>query len=90
MLLAYNFFPLSLIRFPLLQFASLLRYRRCREQYDPNTGETVFFSWRLLAPFAYYSVIAADGLRTIWEEPIPGFTRPTMMHDFAITPTYSM
>ncbi|KAK3844036.1 MAG: carotenoid oxygenase [Linnemannia gamsii] len=59
-------------------------------KYDPNTGETVFFSWRLLPPFAYYSVIAADGSRTIWEEPIPGFTRPTMMHDFAITPTYSI
>ncbi|KAF9118549.1 Dixin [Mortierella sp. 14UC] len=59
-------------------------------KYDSNTGETVFFSWRLLAPFAYYSVIATDGSRTIWEEPIPGFTRPTMMHDFAITPTYSI
>ncbi|KAH7051526.1 carotenoid oxygenase [Linnemannia elongata] len=59
-------------------------------KHDPNTGETVFFSWRLLAPFAYYSVIAADGSRAIWEEPIPGFTRPTMMHDFAITPTYSI
>ncbi|KAF9913137.1 hypothetical protein EC991_003596 [Linnemannia zychae] len=59
-------------------------------KYDPDTGETVFFSWRLLAPFVYYSVIAADGSRTVWEEPIPGFTRPTMMHDFAITPTYSI
>ncbi|KAF9098895.1 hypothetical protein BGX29_007392 [Mortierella sp. GBA35] len=59
-------------------------------KHDPKTGETVFFSWRLLPPFAHYSVIAADGSRTIWEESIPGFTRPTMMHDFAITPTYSI
>ncbi|KAF9923590.1 hypothetical protein FBU30_006391 [Linnemannia zychae] len=59
-------------------------------KYDRHTGETVFFSWRLLMPFAHYSVIAADGSRKVWEEPIPGFNRPTMMHDFAITPTYSI
>ncbi|KAI1315420.1 hypothetical protein EDD11_000808 [Mortierella claussenii] len=57
---------------------------------DPKTGETVFFSWHILKPFVRYSVISADGKRKVWEEPIPGFDKPVMMHDFAITPTYSI
>ncbi|KAF9931614.1 hypothetical protein BGZ67_005231 [Mortierella alpina] len=41
-------------------------------------------------PYAFYCVVSADGHRKIWEEPIPGFNRPTMMHDFAVTPTHSI
>ncbi|KAF9429474.1 Dixin [Entomortierella beljakovae] len=57
---------------------------------DPNTNETVLFAWRVYYPFAVYSVISADGKKKVWQETIPGFNRPTMMHDFAITPTYSI
>ncbi|KAF9282259.1 hypothetical protein BGZ68_006095 [Mortierella alpina] len=57
---------------------------------DPKTGEVIFFSWRLLKPFAFYCVVSADGHRKIWEEPIPGFNKQTMMHDFAVTPTHSI
>ncbi|KAF9178182.1 hypothetical protein BGZ51_007915 [Haplosporangium sp. Z 767] len=57
---------------------------------DPKTGEVVLINWRILKPFAVYSVITADGKRRVWEEPIPGFTKATMMHDFAITPHYSI
>ncbi|CAO3571634.1 unnamed protein product [Mortierella alpina] len=57
---------------------------------DPKTGEVIFFSWRILKPYAFYSVVSADGHRKVWEEPIPGFNKPTMMHDFAVTPTHSI
>ncbi|KAG0364871.1 hypothetical protein BGZ54_007076 [Gamsiella multidivaricata] len=57
---------------------------------DPKTGETIFFSWHIPKPFVKYSVISADGKRSVWEETIPGFTKPCMMHDFAITSTYSI
>ncbi|KAG0006521.1 hypothetical protein BGZ65_007063 [Modicella reniformis] len=57
---------------------------------DPKTGELVFFSYRMSHPFAYYSVVSADGKRLVWEEPIPGIQKSIMMHDFAITSTYSM
>ncbi|KAF9364914.1 hypothetical protein BGX34_012086 [Mortierella sp. NVP85] len=57
---------------------------------DPKTGEMIFFSYRISRPFAYYSVVSAEGKRIIWEEPIPGLRKSVMMHDFAITPTYSI
>ncbi|KAF8941489.1 carotenoid oxygenase [Dissophora ornata] len=57
---------------------------------DPKTGELIFYSWRRTHPFAYYSVISADGRRLVWEEPINSLERGSMMHDFAITPTYSV
>lgn len=59
-------------------------------QSDPKTGEMVFFSYRSSHPFAYYSVVSAEGKRIIWEEPIPELRKSVMMHDFAITSTYSM
>ncbi|KAF9987597.1 hypothetical protein BGZ75_000376 [Mortierella antarctica] len=57
---------------------------------DPNTGEFIFFSWRVKKPYAYYSVVSAEGKRIVWEEPIPGLKKAVMMHDFATTPTRSI
>ncbi|KAF9574425.1 hypothetical protein EC968_006585 [Mortierella alpina] len=57
---------------------------------DPNTGEFIFFSWRAEKPYAYYSVVSAEGKRIVWEEPIPGLKKAVMMHDFATTPTRSV
>ncbi|CAO3571399.1 unnamed protein product [Mortierella alpina] len=57
---------------------------------DPSTGEFIFFSWRIEKPYAYYSVVSAEGKRIVWEEPIPGLKKSVMMHDFATTPTRSI
>ncbi|KAF9579767.1 hypothetical protein BGW38_003851 [Lunasporangiospora selenospora] len=57
---------------------------------DPKNGDTVYFSWRLFKPYAFYGVISLDGKKRVWEQPIPGFKRATMSHDFAITETHSI
>ncbi|KAG0091396.1 hypothetical protein BGZ93_008839 [Podila epicladia] len=57
----------------------------------PRTGETILFNWRFLEkPFMFYSVITPDGKRRIWNAPIPGYSEPTMTHDFAITERHSI
>ncbi|KAG0197701.1 hypothetical protein BGX28_008788 [Mortierella sp. GBA30] len=57
---------------------------------DPKTGELIFFSYSISKPYANYSVVSAEGKRIVWEQPIPGLKKASMMHDFAITPTYSI
>ncbi|KAI1317514.1 hypothetical protein EDD11_008321 [Mortierella claussenii] len=57
---------------------------------DPKTGEFIFFSYRSSYPFAYYSVLSSDQKRIVWEEPILDLKKSVMMHDFAITPNYSI
>ncbi|KAG0268287.1 hypothetical protein DFQ27_007138 [Actinomortierella ambigua] len=59
-------------------------------KYDPKTGEIIFFRYGTPTDFSY-SVVAADGTKTVWEEHIPG-QKPQMvlMHDFAVTDTYSI
>ncbi|KAG0052784.1 hypothetical protein BGZ83_002138 [Gryganskiella cystojenkinii] len=57
---------------------------------DPKTGEIIFFAWLTTAPFMQYSVVSAEGKRKVWEQPIPGYTKATMTHDFAITETHSI
>ncbi|KAF9909668.1 hypothetical protein BX616_011099 [Lobosporangium transversale] len=57
---------------------------------DPKTGEFIFFSYRFTYPFMYYSVVAADGKHIVWQEPIKSLKKSIMMHDFAITPSYSI
>ncbi|KAG0057505.1 hypothetical protein BGZ83_009144 [Gryganskiella cystojenkinii] len=59
-------------------------------KYDPKTGETVFFSWRIFGAHICYSVVHDDGRRIVWEQSIPGFPSATMAHDFAITDTYTI
>ncbi|KAF9933404.1 hypothetical protein FBU30_005613 [Linnemannia zychae] len=56
---------------------------------DPKTGEFIFFSYSLKKPCAFYSVISAEGKRKVWAQKIP-LVKPTMMHDFATTETYSI
>ena len=54
----------------------------------PFTGEMLFFGYRLdKAPYINYSVVSKTGelVSTI----DVGVTRPIMMHDFAITKSYS-
>ncbi|KAF9581659.1 hypothetical protein BGW38_001240 [Lunasporangiospora selenospora] len=61
-----------------------------RQAIDPKTGEMIFFVYNMAYPFAKYSVVSASGKRVVWEQPIPGFERAAMMHDFATTPTHSI
>ncbi|KAG0348478.1 hypothetical protein BG004_005090 [Podila humilis] len=45
---------------------------------------------KIMYPHAVYSVIAPDGKKTVWEQPIAGVNKTSMMHDFAVTPNYSI
>lgn len=56
---------------------------------DPKTGEMIFFSYSLHKPLAFYSVVSAEGKRKIWRQKV-ALPKPSMMHDFATTDTYSM
>lgn len=58
-------------------------------QIDPKTGELIFFSYSLDKPLAFYSVISNEGKRKVWRQKI-ALPKPSMMHDFATTDTYSM
>ncbi|KAG0026512.1 hypothetical protein BGZ82_009439 [Podila clonocystis] len=57
---------------------------------DPKTGEFIFFSWQLTFPHAVYSVVSPEGKKVVWEQPIAGITKTSMMHDIAVTPNYSV
>lgn len=54
----------------------------------PFTGELLFFGYRIdKAPYCCYSVVSKDGeLQSTIDV---GITRPIMMHDFAITRSFS-
>lgn len=54
------------------------------------TGEFIFFSWQSSFPHAVYSVVSPEGKKVVWEQPIAGMKKTGMMHDFAVTPTYSV
>ncbi|KAF9080392.1 hypothetical protein BGX23_002230 [Mortierella sp. AD031] len=56
---------------------------------DPKTGEMIFFAYSLNKPLVYYSVISAEGKRKIWRQKVL-LNKPSMMHDFATTNTYSI
>jgi carotenoid cleavage dioxygenase-like enzyme len=56
---------------------------------DPTTGELLCFGYRLMThPYLQYSVINARG-DIVSTRPI-ALPRPIMMHDFAITPRYTL
>ena len=56
---------------------------------DPTTGELLCFGYRVLPPpYLQYSVITAQG-DIVSTTPI-ALPRPIMMHDFAITPRYTL
>ena len=55
---------------------------------DPATGEMLFFGYSLFKPSVQYSVVNAQGkIASTTTIDIP---RPVMMHDFAITPRYTL
>ncbi|KAF9913182.1 hypothetical protein EC991_003642 [Linnemannia zychae] len=56
---------------------------------DPKTGELMFFAYSLYKPAAFYSVVSAEGKRKVWRQKVD-LTKPSMMHDFATTDTYSI
>ncbi|HKR00538.1 MAG TPA: carotenoid oxygenase family protein [Pyrinomonadaceae bacterium] len=55
---------------------------------DPATGEMLFFGYSLFKSSVQYSVVSAQGeiARTV----AIGLPRQVMMHDFAITPRYTL
>jgi carotenoid cleavage dioxygenase len=55
---------------------------------DPATGEMLFFGYAPVKPYVQYSVVNARGQITR-TTPID-IPRPIMMHDFAVTPRYSV
>ncbi|KAG0278171.1 hypothetical protein BGZ96_002534 [Linnemannia gamsii] len=56
---------------------------------DPKTGEMIFFSYSHAQPLAFYSVVSAEGKRKVWRQKV-ALLKPSMMHDFATTDTYSI
>ncbi|KAH7051491.1 carotenoid oxygenase [Linnemannia elongata] len=56
---------------------------------DPKTGEMIFFSYSHDKPLAFYSVVSAEGKRKVWRQKVT-LPKPSMMHDFATTNTYSI
>ncbi|KAG0059936.1 hypothetical protein BGZ90_004272 [Linnemannia elongata] len=56
---------------------------------DPKTGEMIFFSYSHNKPLAFYSVVSAEGKRKVWRQKVT-LPKPSMMHDFATTNTYSI
>jgi len=55
---------------------------------DPDTNELLFFGYKIAPPFLTYSIANSDGeLVQSTEISIP---KAVMMHDFAITPNYSV
>jgi carotenoid cleavage dioxygenase-like enzyme len=55
---------------------------------DPVTGEMVVFCYGLEEPFLTWSVIGRDGIPTRAQTPVEGVSRPIIIHDMALTPTY--
>lgn len=49
----------------------------------------IFFSYSHDKPLAFYSVVSAEGKRKVWRQKVT-LPKPSMMHDFATTNTYSM
>ncbi len=55
---------------------------------DPATGEMVVFCYGLTEPYLTWSVLGPDGTPTRAQTPVDGVSRPTMVHDMALTPTH--
>jgi carotenoid cleavage dioxygenase-like enzyme len=55
---------------------------------DPVTGEMVVFCYSLDAPYLTWSIIGRDGVPVRTQTPVVGVSRPVMIHDMALTPTY--
>ncbi|KAG0374589.1 Dixin [Mortierella sp. AD032] len=56
---------------------------------DPKTGEMIFFAYSLSKPLIFYSIVSAEGKRKVWQQKV-ALPKPSMMHDFATTNTYSI
>lgn len=70
-------------------FDGMLRHSfTAHPKVDPATGEMMFFGYALGAVALVYSVADRDG-KIVLTEPIK-LPRPVMMHDFAVTPNYSI
>ena len=55
---------------------------------DPVTGEMLFFGYSMVKPLVQYGVVSAKGeIARITSIEIP---RPVVMHDFAVTPRYTI
>jgi carotenoid cleavage dioxygenase-like enzyme len=55
---------------------------------DPATGEMLFFGYSMFKPSVQYGVVSAKGeIARITSIDIP---RPVIMHDFAVTPRYTI
>lgn len=55
---------------------------------DPHTGEMIFFGYSLMNPSCMYGVVDKDGNLTHSLE--IEYDSPVMMHDFAVTPKYTV
>jgi carotenoid cleavage dioxygenase-like enzyme len=55
---------------------------------DPVTGEMVVFCYGLQEPFLTWSIIGPGGTPLRAQTPVDGISRPIMIHDMALTPTY--
>ena len=55
---------------------------------DPVTGEMVVFCYGLQEPFLTWSVVGTDGIPARAQTAVEGISRPSMIHDMALTPTY--
>lgn len=58
----------------------------------PVTGDLIFYGYNIFAaPFVTHSVVKADGSHSpSFKTPIPGISRPKMMHDFACSLHHSI
>lgn len=58
----------------------------------PVTGDLVFYGYNIFAaPFVTHSVVRADGSHSpSFKTPVPGVSRPKMMHDFAVSLNHSI
>ncbi len=55
---------------------------------DPVTGELLFFGYSMVKPLVQYGVVSAKGeIARITSIELP---RPVVMHDFAVTPRYTI
>ena len=78
---SYHRFSLSLLLSILLLFLPF--------HFPSFSGELVFFGYRLdRKPFAEYSVVSPKGELVLNLD--VGMKKPSMMHDFAITKSYSI